>query len=136
MKSAFLSDVFHALYAGESFEMPVSPQATSWLTSLDCAASNFAHALGADLTRAPAERAVTLPTLRVKVADLVAEICLQTATPVATVSYAPDAGLEAAFGALPPVNTAAADGLGFAHDGDLQQLVRRALQNLSAKAAF
>jgi nucleoside-diphosphate-sugar epimerase len=136
MKSAFLSDVFHALSAGESYVMPVSAQATSWLTSLDCAAANFVHALGADLTKAPAQRAVTLPTLRVQIADLVAEICRQTDASLETVSYVPDAGLEAAFGALPPVNTAAANRLGFAHDGDLQQLVQRALETLRATATL
>ncbi|NHN39147.1 NAD-dependent epimerase/dehydratase family protein [Pseudomaricurvus alcaniphilus] len=136
MKSAFLSDVFHALSAGESFVMPVSPKATTWLTSLDCAAANFAHALSADLGEAPADRALTLPTLRVQVADLVAEICRQTGAPIEAVSYAPDAALEAGFGALPPVSTIAADRLGFTHDGDLQQLVQRALENLKAAAAL
>ena len=127
MKSAFLSNVFHALHAGESFVMPVSGDATCWLTSVECATSNFAHALTVELDAAPLSRAATLPTLRVRIADLVAEIALQTGCDIHRVSYEPDEALEAGFGTQPPVSTAAADALGFASDGDLATLVSRAL---------
>jgi len=46
------------------------------------------------------------------------------------VSYAPDAALEAAFGAQPPLATPAAEKAGFAHDGDLASLVASALMTL------
>jgi len=127
MKSAFMSNVFHALAAGESFVMPVSANAMSWMTSLARAAGNFAHAVTADLANAPAERAVTLPASRVRMGDLVAEIARQTGQDAGLVSYEPDVGLEAAFGNYPPLRTDAADGLGFRVDRDLSELVTEAL---------
>lgn len=132
MKSAFMSNVFHALAGGERFVMPVSAAATSWMTSLESAAGNFAHALHADLSDAPAERAVTLPALRLRMEDLVAEIARQSGQEIDAVSYAPDAELEAGFGAYPPLLTPAAEALGFSSDGDLPTLVKRALAAISA----
>ena len=43
--------------------------------------------------------------------------------------------LEAAFGNQPPLMTAAADALGFAHDGDLSALVASALATIERVAA-
>jgi len=127
MKSAFMSNVFHALRAGEEFVMPVSADAMSWMTSLERAAGNFAHALQADLARAPASRALTLPALRVRIGDLVTELARQTGCDTDRVTYEPDEALEAGFGAYPPLATAAADGLGFARDLDVAELVTEAL---------
>lgn len=127
MKSAFLSDLFHALRAGERFVMPVSADATCWLTSIECAANNFAHALVADLNSAPDHRAITLPALHVRMGDLAAAVVKQTGRPQVPVSYAPDTDLEAAFGTYPPLATPAADSLGFTSDGDLSSLVGKAM---------
>jgi D-erythronate 2-dehydrogenase len=130
MSSAFLSNIFHALRAGESFVMPVSEDATSWLTSIDNAAGNFAHALFADLEGAPISRAVTLPTLRVKIGDLVSEIAAQVGQSIDSVRYVPDAKLETGFGRFPPPSTDASCALGFVCDSDLPSLVRGALGNI------
>lgn len=127
MKSAFLSDVFHAFVAGDSFVMPVSADATCWLTSVECAAANFVHALDADIGNAPGSFALTLPALRVRIGDLVAELASQFGGDADAVSYAPDAALEAGFGAQPPFTTEAALSLGFDNDGDVATLVARAL---------
>lgn len=131
MTSAFLSDVFHALHAGEPFVMPVSPDATHWLVSLDCTVRNLVHVLEADLGDAPGERALTLPSLCVRSGDLVAEIARQTGNPAESVSWSPEPAVQAAFGAQPPLTTVSADGLGFVHDGNLRTLVNRALAALS-----
>jgi F420-0:gamma-glutamyl ligase-like protein len=131
MKSAFMSDVFHALSAGEEFVMPVSVDATAWLTSVECAVGNLAHALNVDLTNAPGDCAATLPALRIRMGNLVEEIALQTGAAVESVSYSPDAELETAFGALPPLSTPAADRLGFSNDGELSALVARSLGNMT-----
>lgn len=127
MKSAFLSDIFHALRNGERFEMPVSKNATSWLTSIDIAARNFVYALVADLAAAPSSRAITLPAIRVRVADLIVEIANQTKRSAALVDYCPEAKIEATFGVHPPLTHEAADSLGFARDTDLASLVSSAL---------
>jgi len=118
MKSAFMSDVFHALAAGEAITLPVSPQATLWMLSARAAAEALVHAL--TVREAPA--VLTLPALRVRMAQLVAALGGD-----GRVSYQPDPLLEAQFGAYPPLATLAADRLGFRHDGDLSTLIARAL---------
>jgi D-erythronate 2-dehydrogenase len=130
MKSAFMSDLFHALRAGERFTCPVSEGATIWAQSVTQCARNFAHALDMDADRMPVSRVVTLPALRVTMGELALAIERQVGM-AAVISYQADAALEAAFGAQPPLATPAAERAGFAHDGDLATLVSNALAVIS-----
>lgn len=125
LRSAFMSDLFSDLSAARAIELPVSPGATLWLMSASCLARNLEHALRTD-----AAGSVTLPALRVSLADLVAAVCLATGADPDFVRYVPDAQLEAAFGSLPRLATPRANELGFSHDGDLAALVRSALTSL------
>jgi D-erythronate 2-dehydrogenase len=127
MKSAFMSNLFHALRAGETFVCPVSEGATIWAQSVSCCADNFVHALDIDPSLMPRTRVVTLPAQCVTMGALAAEIARQCGVSGDLVSYQPDAALEAAFGSHPPLSTPAADHAGFAHDGDLAKLVSSAL---------
>jgi D-erythronate 2-dehydrogenase len=127
MKSAFMSDLFHALRAGEAFTCPVSASATIWAQSVAQCTRNFVHALDFDSAAMPTTRVVTLPAQRVYMGALASEIARQCGVSSDLVSYAPNVALEAAFGAQPPLATPAADACGFAHDGDLASLVSRAL---------
>ena len=130
MKSAFMSDLFHALRAGEPFTCPVSAAGTIWAQSLSRCAANFLHALDMDTGLLPVTRAVTLPAQRIAMGDLAAEIGRQCGVSDGLVSYTPDPALEAAFAAQPPLTTPAAEQAGFAHDGDLAGLVASALATL------
>jgi nucleoside-diphosphate-sugar epimerase len=130
LKSAFISDLFHALKAGEPFICPVSAGATIWAQSITRCAANLAHALALDAALLPPTRAVTLPALRIAMGDLAAEIARQCSVEPDLVSWAPDAALEAMFGTQPPLETPAAERAGFAHDGDLSRLVASALAAL------
>jgi nucleoside-diphosphate-sugar epimerase len=132
MKSAFMSDLFHALRAGEPFTCPVSADATIWAQSVSRCADNLLHAISMDASLMPATRVVTLPAQRITMGDLAAEIARQCGTSADLVSYRPDAALEAAFGAHPPLSTPAADHAGFAHDGDTARLVANALSVIAA----
>lgn len=127
MKSAFMSDLFHALRAGERFVCPVAEEATIWAQSVCRCADNVLHALDVDAAQLPDARAVTLPALRIAMGALAGEIAAQCGVDPGLVTYAPDAALQAAFGAYPPLATPAADAAGFAHDGDVASLVRSAL---------
>lgn len=131
MKSAFMSDLFHALRAGESFVCPVSEGATIWAQSVKQCAVNFIHALDMDPSAMPVTRVVTLPALRITMGELAAEIAAQTGASIGLISYQPDAALEVAFGSQPPLSTPAAEQAGFAHDGDLSKLVANALAAIS-----
>ncbi len=132
MKSAFMSDLFHALRAGQQFVCPVSQGATIWAQSVARCADNLVHALTVDAALMPATRVVTLPAQRIAMGGLAAEIARQCGTSADLVSYRPDAGLEAAFGAHPPLATPAAARAGFAHDGDAATLVANALSVIAA----
>jgi D-erythronate 2-dehydrogenase len=127
MKSAFMSDLFHALRAGEPFVCPVSESATIWAQSVKQCARNLEHALSMDASLMPVTRVVTLPAQRITMGALATEISGQTGVSTDLVRYAPDAALEAAFGAQPPLATPAASMCGFAHDGDPATLVANAL---------
>jgi D-erythronate 2-dehydrogenase len=131
MKSAFMSDLFHALRAGEQFICPVSQDATIWAQSVRQCAANLMHALDMDSSQMPVTRVVTLPAQRVTMGALAAEIALQTNASADLVTYTADDVLEAAFGAQPPLATPAAERAGFAHDGDLATLVANALAVIS-----
>ncbi len=125
MKSAFMSDLFHALRARQPIILPVSADATLWLMSVSRIAANIVHALGLEYSGS-----LTLPALRVTMAGLVAEVARATGVSPSSVSYDPDAAIEAAFGRQPPLFTASADALGFRHDGDVAALVASALCTL------
>ncbi len=127
MKSAFMSDLFHALRAGEAFVCPVSEGATIWAQSVSKCAANLLHALALDSAVLPVTRVVTLPAQRIRMDALAAEIARQCGVSTDLVSYQPNAALEAAFGAQPPLSTPAAERAGFAHDGNLATLVANAL---------
>lgn len=130
MKSAFISDVFHALAAQRPIQLPVSAEATTWLMSVDQVARCLGHALLTATADLPESRAVTLPALRVIIGDLVAELSRQLGGRPELVSYKPDPALEQGFGRFPPLRTATAERLGFTHDGDLATLVEAALENV------
>ncbi len=127
MKSAFMSDLFHALRAGEPFVCPVSEGATIWAQSVRQCADNLVHALAVDAKLMPVTRVVTLPAQRITMGALAQEIARQCSVSPDLVSYRPDAALEAGFGAQPPLATPAAARAGFAHDGTLTKLVANAL---------
>ena len=135
LKSAFMSDVFHAMAAGEACTLPVSPDATVWILSVAATAQALVH--GQAMTVPPPRTPVakTQPAQRLSLGELVQAIAQATNVSHSLVSYAPDLDLEAQFGRLPPLSTPRADGLGFRHDGDLEALVRRTLAGLKTRAS-
>ncbi len=123
LKSAFMSEVFHALAVGEPYVLPLRAEATMWMLSAKAAARALIHAVDS-----PAQGALTLPALRTTMGDLVAEIADQCGVDPGLADYAPEPALEAQFGRLPPLSTPAAEALGFRHDGDLARLVATTLE--------
>ena len=128
-KSAFMSDVFWAVSAGEPCTMPIGPAATMWLMSAQTCAGNLLHAMGCALGQ---RRVMTLPAIRVTMAELAAATATATGRDVNIVSYAPDPELEEQFGRMPPLATPLARSLGFEADPDLPTLVRSALRSAAA----
>lgn len=127
LASAFMSDLLHALSAGEDFTCPVSPQATAWWMSARRCAQNLVHAAAMDPGQ-DSRRAWPLPVLRLSIGEMV-----QTLSRVygvdgeCLVRYVPQPELEAIFGRYPKLDDSAARALGLLDDGCAEALVRRAL---------
>jgi len=126
--SAYMSDIFWRLAAGQPFVCPVSAGAVSWWMSVACCVDNLLHAAGLPAHQAAVRRDFTLPVLRLTMAQLVDGLADQFgAERRALVRYEPDAKLEAGFGSFPPLDASAAEAAGFRHDGSLPALIRNAM---------
>lgn len=133
LKSAFMSDVFHAALAGEPFVSPVSATATMWLMSVGQIASNFRCVLSIPSDAFVEPYAVTLPAVLVSMKELVEEIAAQTGWDASCVRYEPDMALEAGFGSYPPLKAERAKMLGLADDGSVMRLVKAALDHIRSE---
>ena len=125
-KSAFMSDIFAAIAAGEAYDLPVGPEATLWLMAATTCADNLLYAIHCAFG---ARRVLTLPALRTRVKDLVVAIASMSGGSMENISYRPDPKIEDQFGSLPPLSTTLAENLGFRRDRDLAALVRSALSS-------
>lgn len=126
--SAFMSDIFWRLSAGERFTCPVSKQAVAWWMSVDCCVDNFLHAAALAPAQVADRRDYTLPVLRLTIAQLVDALAeIYGADRRELVTYEANEGLEAAFGRQPPLDARAAEAIGFRHDGSIDRLIRNAL---------
>ena len=97
--------------------------------SLPSVVDNLLHAATLPEDACAETRVWTLPALRASMAQLVAAIAaVYDRRAVERVTYRSNPALEANFGRYPPLLTPAAGAAGFQHDGDLHNLVRRALQ--------
>ena len=128
MKSAFMSNLFHDLKAGQEITLPVSAEATCWLLSRPTLIGQLVAALA--FPHDPDDARLILPAMRVMMGELVAEVARQTGSDANLVAYDSDPAIEAAFGCQPPLFTPRADALGLRHDGSLPDLVRNALADI------
>ena len=127
----FASSVFHALKAGDSFRVPVSPAARMWFLSLPCFIDNLMLAARLPASAYAGRRMLQMPALHMSMHQLVEgmeeALGLQGA---GRVSWHPQPGLEERLANFPPLFTPAADTLGLTHDGDSATLVRRTLESI------
>jgi nucleoside-diphosphate-sugar epimerase len=135
MKSAFMSELFHACAAGRPIVVPTGPDATVWIMSASRAVENLLHAARTARGDSIPRRAFTLPALRVTMGALAQAVAQKTRADPLSIRFERDEALEAQFGRLPALTTATADALGFRHDGDLESLVERALRDAGYGAA-
>lgn len=132
LASAFMSELLHALKAGEPFTCPVSPEATAWWMSARRCAENLLHAAVMDVSRADASRAWPLPVLRLSLRQVVDALAqLYGEDRAGLVQYAPQAQVEAVFGRYPPLDDRASRALGLQDDGTPENLIRRALGEIT-----
>jgi D-erythronate 2-dehydrogenase len=132
--SAYMSNIFHAIAAGEQFVCPVSKSAIAWFMSVTCVVDNLLHAARIDTSALRGARTWTLPALHLTMGELAAAIGSATCrNPEALVRYEPNEAIESQFGRYPPLRTPLADRLGFRHDGSAATMVRHALHHAGIK---
>ncbi|HSW23864.1 MAG TPA: NAD-dependent epimerase/dehydratase family protein [Burkholderiaceae bacterium] len=128
MMSAFMSQLFWRLAAGQPLTVPVSPEGVAWWISVGACVDNLLHAACVDPARLNARRSYQMPVLRLTVARLVEALARRFGDDRRTlVRYEPDPFIERLFAAYPPLATPQAEALGFAHDGTVDRLVTRAM---------
>lgn len=126
--SAFLSDMMRGLAAGRRFVCPMSPEATTWASSLPNVVDNLVHAAQHAHRGDTALRTLTLPTSHFSMRDLVEALATVHGAQVKElVDFAPDAHIERLFGQFPPLDTPRAEAAGHRADDSLTALVRAAV---------
>jgi nucleoside-diphosphate-sugar epimerase len=132
LTSAFMSDILHALKAGVPFTCPVGPEATAWWMSARRCAENLAHAAVMDVSHADPGRAWPLPVLRLSIGDIIDTCSARYGeSRRALVAFEPRPDVETVFGRYPRLDDASARALGLRDDGSADELVRRALGEIS-----
>ncbi len=127
MMSAFMSQLFWKLAAGEPITVPVSADGVAWWISVGACVDNLLHAATVDPARLNPRRSYQMPVLRFTVGELVEALAERHgADRRALVSYAPDAFIQRLFASYPPLHTPEALALGLCHDGDIATLTDRA----------
>lgn len=126
--SAFMSDLLHALAAGEAYTCPVGPEATAWWMSARRCAQNLMHAAVMDVSNASPGRAWPLPVLRLSINEVVRTTAeMYGDDRLNLVRYEPKEQVEAVFGRYPKLDDSEPRALGLKDDESPQALIRRAL---------
>jgi nucleoside-diphosphate-sugar epimerase len=129
--SAFMSDLIRVLAAGQPFVCPVSPEATCWWMSRPCAVDNILHAAALPSRQLIEQRVYMLPALRCSIKEIVDAVGRVSGRDASVlVSYRPVPEIEDRFGKLPPLHVPRAESRGFRHDGSVDELVRRAIEDV------
>jgi D-erythronate 2-dehydrogenase len=127
MMSAFMSQLFWRLAAGQPITVPVTPEGVAWWISVSACVDNLLFATTVDPARLNPRRSYQMPVLRFTVGELVDALCARHGEDRrALVRYEPDAFIQKLFAAYPPLRTPEAEALGLVHDGDIDTLIRRA----------
>ncbi|WP_321396782.1 NAD-dependent epimerase/dehydratase family protein [Emcibacter sp.] len=129
--SAFLSDIFHAVRAGENYVVPVAPEATSWLMSSKICALNLAHALLSDFTE---NDAITLSAVHTSLSQLACEAAKYGNAD--KITYKEDTNTRRLFGSHPPLNAQKSKILGFQDDVSVSTLVDNVMNGQSTGSQY
>lgn len=126
--SAFMSQIFHKLAAGLSYECPVSSSATAWWMSLPCCIENLIHAATFSEASSTPDRVWQLPVLHLSLDEVVDGLAQRFGSDrKALVTYRPNEDIERHFGRLPPLEASKSFKDGFMNDGTVDSLIRNAL---------
>lgn len=133
MMSAFMSQLFWKLAAGQPLTVPVGPQGVAWWISVGTCVDNLLHVASLDPARFHSRRSYQMPVLRLTVQEVVEGLAQRFGEDRrGLVAYTPDPFIERLFASYPPLHTPEALALGLRHDGNVQQLITRAMASASS----
>jgi nucleoside-diphosphate-sugar epimerase len=128
MMSAFMSQLFWKLAAGEPITLPVSPQGVAWWISVGACVDNLLHAANVDPASLNPRRCYQMPVLRLTIAELIEALARRFGDDRrALVRHSPEPFIEKLFASYPPLWTPCAEALGFKHDGSVDELITHAM---------
>lgn len=128
MLSAFMSEMIRKVTAGEAYTCPVSANGKAWWMSRACVVDNLLHAAALPRETIQQRRAWLLPVQHASMAEVVQALAnVHGAERTKLVRYGQNEPLEAQFARMPPLSCPASVAAGFRHDGTLEALVTRAL---------
>jgi nucleoside-diphosphate-sugar epimerase len=126
LKSAFLSDLFHAARAGQPITLPVGPQGRTWIASPGAVAAGLLHGVWLAPDRIGSVRSFPLPACTPRMAALIA--ALMDAYPDwPGPTYAPLPEMERMFTSFGSLDAGEAHRLGFTADAGLDAVIRSAM---------
>jgi D-erythronate 2-dehydrogenase len=130
MISAFMSQLFWKLQAGEPIVLPVTADGSAWWISVGACVDNLLHAACVDTQVLGVRRVVQMPALHLAMTEVVEALArAQGADRRSLVSYEPQPLVQKLFASYPPLHTPRAEVLGFRHDGSVDALARRATES-------
>jgi nucleoside-diphosphate-sugar epimerase len=125
--SAFMSQLFWKLRAGQSIVLPVSADGAAWWISVGACVDNLLQGACIDTHALGARRMVQMPALHLTMAEVVEAIArVHGPECFKLVRYEPQAAVQRLFASYPPLRTPMAEALGFRHDGSADVLTQRA----------
>lgn len=128
--SAFMSQLFWKLRAGQAVVLPVSADGAAWWISVGACVDNLLHGACMDTRRLGARRMVQMPALHLTMAEVVQAIARAEGPACRDlVRYEPQPAVQRLFASYPPLQTPTALALGFRHDGSADGLTMRATES-------
>lgn len=125
--SAFMSQLFWKLRAGQPIVLPVSADGAAWWISVGACVDNLLQGACIDTHALGARRTVQMPALHLTMAEVVQAIARAHGPECfKLVRYEPQAAVQRLFASYPPLRTPMAEALGFRHDGSADVLTQRA----------
>ena len=128
--SAFMSQLFWTLRAGEAITLPVSAEGSAWWLSVGTCVDNLLQGARVGFDTIGPSRVVIMPALHLSLAQVVDAIGhVSGFNTRRLVTYAPDPAVQRLLASYPPLFTPRAEALGFRHDGSAEALALRATSN-------
>lgn len=129
--STFMSQLFWSVANGEHITLPVSPEGTCWWISVGSCVDNLLHVATMDTAPWSAARQYQMPVLHLSIRQVVETVAKRFGHSAEDlVHYAPEPAVDRLFASAPRLLTPKAERLGLKNDGDIDTLVKRAIENI------